>query len=55
MKLIQILSERKEKPKILTDYNNTMVRIDRMDQNLKNFQIIKRRGKKIYRKIFSLF
>ncbi|GIY71398.1 piggyBac transposable element-derived protein 4 [Caerostris darwini] len=52
MEQIQVRSETKEKPKILKDYNNTMGGVDRMDQNLKSFEIIKKRGKKCYRKIF---
>ncbi|GIY42243.1 hypothetical protein CDAR_247681 [Caerostris darwini] len=52
MEQIQVRSEMKEKPKIVMDYNNTMGGVDRMDQNLKSFEIIKKRGKKCYRKIF---
>ncbi|GIY12457.1 piggyBac transposable element-derived protein 4 [Caerostris extrusa] len=52
MEQIQVRSEMKEKPKIVMDYNNTMGGVDRMDQNLKSFEIIKKRGKKCYGKIF---
>jgi len=53
MEQIQVRSEMKEKPKIVMDYNNTMGGVDSMDQNLKSFEIIKKRGKKCYKKMFS--
>ncbi|GFY69337.1 piggyBac transposable element-derived protein 4 [Trichonephila inaurata madagascariensis] len=52
MEQIQVRSENERKLKIVMDYNNTMGGVDRMDQNLKSFEIIKKRGKKCYRKIF---
>lgn len=40
------------KPKLVVDYNNTMGGIDRLDQQLHDYQIAKKRGKKYYKKIF---
>lgn len=51
-KQIQIRSETKQKPNVVMDYNNNMGEIDHMDQNLKHFEIIKKRGRKNFQKDF---
>lgn len=45
-------NEIKRKPKVVMEYNNTMGGVDRMDQHLTSYPIIKKRGKKYYKKIF---
>ncbi|KAK9694585.1 Transposase IS4 [Popillia japonica] len=40
------------KPKLVVDYNNTMGGIDRFDQQLHDYPIPRKRGKKYYKKIF---
>ena len=39
-------------PTIVQDYNNTMGGVDRVDQALSAYPIIRKRGKKYYRKLF---
>lgn len=40
------------KPKLVIDYNETMGGVDRLDQHLHDYPIIRKRGKKYYKKIF---
>ncbi|KAG8235322.1 hypothetical protein J437_LFUL003605 [Ladona fulva] len=40
------------KPKLVLEYNHTMGGVDRADQHLTNYPIIKKRGKKYYKKMF---
>ncbi|XP_035232636.1 piggyBac transposable element-derived protein 4-like [Stegodyphus dumicola] len=48
-------NEIKRKAKVVMEYNKTMGGVDRMDQNLSNYPVIKKRGKKYYKKnIFHL-
>lgn len=44
--------EVRKKPQVVMEYNNTMGGVDRLDQHLTNYPIIKKRGKKYYKKIF---
>lgn len=39
-------------PQIVKDYNNTMGGVDRVDQSLASYPIMRKRGKKYYKKIF---
>ena len=49
---IEKRNETKKIPKIVKDYNNSMGGVDRADQHLTSYPIIKKRGKKYYYKIF---
>ncbi|GLV54168.1 uncharacterized protein CBL_21012, partial [Carabus blaptoides fortunei] len=40
------------KPKVICEYKNTMGGVDRADQHLTNYPVIKNRGKKYYLKMF---
>lgn len=40
------------KPKVVIDYNDAMGGVDRLDQHLRDYEIIRKRGKKYYKKIF---
>lgn len=40
------------KLRLVTDYNNTMGGVDRIDQQLSYYPIVRKRGKKYYKKIF---
>lgn len=40
------------KPKLVIYYNDTMGGVDRLDQHLHDYPIIRKRGKKYYKKIF---
>lgn len=42
--------EIKKKPKAVVEYSDTMGGIDRVDQNLTNYPISKKGGKKYYKK-----
>lgn len=44
--------EVRKKPQVVMEYNNTMGGVDRLDQHLTNYPIIKKRGEKYYKKIF---
>ncbi|GFX76154.1 piggyBac transposable element-derived protein 4 [Trichonephila clavipes] len=53
--MVQVQSHKNEirrKPKAVMEYNNTMGGVDRLDQHLTNYPLIKKRGKKYYKKIF---
>ena len=41
-----------KKPKVVCDYNHTMGRVDNVDQQLVDYPIPRKRGKKYYKKIF---
>ncbi|GFV95850.1 piggyBac transposable element-derived protein 4 [Trichonephila clavipes] len=48
-KMVQVQSHKNEirrKPKAVMEYNNTMGGVDRLDQHLTNYPLIKKRGKK---------
>ncbi|GFT18823.1 piggyBac transposable element-derived protein 4 [Trichonephila clavipes] len=52
--MVQVQSHKNEirKPKAVVEYNNTTGGVDRLDQHLTNYPLIKKRGKKYYKKIF---
>ncbi|GFX14334.1 piggyBac transposable element-derived protein 4 [Trichonephila clavipes] len=53
--MVQVQSHKNEirrKPKAVMEYNNTMCGVDRLDQHLTNYPLIKKREKKYYKKIF---
>lgn len=47
--------EKVMKPKLVQDYNNTMGGVDRADQHLADYPLTRKRGKKYYKKIFSIY
>ncbi|XP_067121900.1 piggyBac transposable element-derived protein 4-like [Centruroides vittatus] len=40
------------KPRVVVDYNDTMGGVDRLDQQLHDYPVARKRGKKYYKKIF---
>lgn len=40
------------KPVVVTDYNDTMGGVDRVDQHLADYNLPRKRGKKYYKKFF---
>ncbi|GFX41943.1 piggyBac transposable element-derived protein 4 [Trichonephila clavipes] len=51
--MVQVQSHKNEirrKPKAVMEYNNTMGGVDRLDQHLTNYPLIKKRGNKYYKK-----
>ncbi|GFW64096.1 piggyBac transposable element-derived protein 4 [Trichonephila clavipes] len=53
--MVQVQSHKNEirKPKAVMEYNTTMGGVDRLDQHLTNYPLIKKRGKKYYKNIIS--
>ncbi|XP_064118960.1 piggyBac transposable element-derived protein 4-like [Macrobrachium nipponense] len=51
---VEIASRRgtKKKPKVVVDYNHTMGGVDKLDQNLANYPVPRKRTKKYYKKVF---
>ncbi|GFT02781.1 piggyBac transposable element-derived protein 4 [Trichonephila clavipes] len=56
--MVQVQSHKNEirrKPKAVMEYNNTMGGVDRLDQHLTNYPLIKKRGKKYYKKYSFIY
>ncbi|GFX92243.1 piggyBac transposable element-derived protein 4 [Trichonephila clavipes] len=57
LEMVQVQSHKTEirrKPKAVMEYNNTTIGgVDRLDQHLTNYPLIKKRGNKYYKNILS--